>query len=473
MTPNTGIISRGVAKSRSMVFCSQLRCLISNHHIKRAFSRLSRSKYADLRSKADKRKEPPKSDDFRVSSKTKPFKETKEKQYMDRRNDYGQYQASHVDNDEQRMPKMRYRDEPDDIPDYQTRFDKPKKIMNDRKNRDHYENAAEMFHDKRYNLNHSPKMQQNQRNGFREPGFSHYSQDSRSYESTNRSPKMQQNQRNGFREPGFSQYPQNSRSYEPKNYKFDFYQKTMNPRNNDRRFQGRSESYSPHFQEKYSTNQKYLQSRESPKKQRVDKKDDIKLITRPVEPPKKTYLDSVSSEPEKFTVQVQNRKIYVSKIETSHLNLSEPIMDFLEQINYQELSDIQKISYFPIQSGRSVFICSKTGSGKTMAYLLPLLTNIVDSSQNVQPEIDIESNTEDVDDLQPTTDVYFEKIPPNHLQIERLILVPNMILVRQLMTVLTSAHKALKIKACNMMSISDITNRMRIFMYQQSPDCLT
>ena len=58
------------------------------------------------------------------------------------------------------------------------------------------------------------------------------------------------------------------------------------------------------------------------------------------------------------------------------LTLSEPILDALDDMNFQETTPIQAHAIPPILEGRDVLGVAQTGTGKTAAYLLPVLSEL-------------------------------------------------------------------------------------------------
>ena len=56
-------------------------------------------------------------------------------------------------------------------------------------------------------------------------------------------------------------------------------------------------------------------------------------------------------------------------------DLPEKILDVLADLNLFEPTPIQEKSLKPILSGRDVMGIAQTGTGKTLAYLLPVLRN--------------------------------------------------------------------------------------------------
>lgn len=58
------------------------------------------------------------------------------------------------------------------------------------------------------------------------------------------------------------------------------------------------------------------------------------------------------------------------------LNLTNPLRNALQDLNIVETTTIQQRAFSPIMSGRDVMGIAQTGTGKTYAYLLPLLRNL-------------------------------------------------------------------------------------------------
>lgn len=58
----------------------------------------------------------------------------------------------------------------------------------------------------------------------------------------------------------------------------------------------------------------------------------------------------------------------------SDLELSDDILDALYDMHFDECTPIQEQCIPPILEGRDVMGIAQTGTGKTAAYLLPLLT---------------------------------------------------------------------------------------------------
>ncbi|MDI1355650.1 MAG: DEAD/DEAH box helicase [bacterium] len=64
-----------------------------------------------------------------------------------------------------------------------------------------------------------------------------------------------------------------------------------------------------------------------------------------------------------------------------HLNLSKPLIKALEERGFTSLTPIQEKAYPVIMSGRDAVGIAQTGTGKTIAYLLPILRQLTYSEQ--------------------------------------------------------------------------------------------
>src|SRR5690606_21530126 len=67
-------------------------------------------------------------------------------------------------------------------------------------------------------------------------------------------------------------------------------------------------------------------------------------------------------------------------------NLSKQIQNALDELNFTTPTPIQAQSYSVIQSGKDMVGIAQTGTGKTLAYLIPLIQNLTFSKQ-AQPRI--------------------------------------------------------------------------------------
>lgn len=64
------------------------------------------------------------------------------------------------------------------------------------------------------------------------------------------------------------------------------------------------------------------------------------------------------------------------------LNIIEPILKAVEEAGYEKPTPIQEKSIQPILAGRDVLGCAQTGTGKTAAFSIPVLQNIVKGSKH-------------------------------------------------------------------------------------------
>lgn len=73
-------------------------------------------------------------------------------------------------------------------------------------------------------------------------------------------------------------------------------------------------------------------------------------------------------------------------MEFQELNISKPLLNALDDMGFNHPTEIQKKAFPIIMSGRDVVGIAQTGTGKTLAYLLPLLRQLPYSEQR-QPRI--------------------------------------------------------------------------------------
>jgi len=58
------------------------------------------------------------------------------------------------------------------------------------------------------------------------------------------------------------------------------------------------------------------------------------------------------------------------------LDLDGLVLDGLDAMNFQEMTPVQELSIPPILQGRDVIACAQTGTGKTAAYVLPVINKL-------------------------------------------------------------------------------------------------
>jgi ATP-dependent RNA helicase RhlE len=74
-------------------------------------------------------------------------------------------------------------------------------------------------------------------------------------------------------------------------------------------------------------------------------------------------------------------QIKIDKVTFDELNISKPILKALADLEYIYPTPVQKQTFSVVMSGRDVVGIAQTGTGKTFAYLLPLLTQLTFSDQ--------------------------------------------------------------------------------------------
>ena len=64
------------------------------------------------------------------------------------------------------------------------------------------------------------------------------------------------------------------------------------------------------------------------------------------------------------------------------LDLSDGVLDALWDMHFDECTPVQEKTIPVLLQGRDVISCAQTGTGKTAAYILPLLTNLQNDSHD-------------------------------------------------------------------------------------------
>jgi superfamily II DNA/RNA helicase len=65
-----------------------------------------------------------------------------------------------------------------------------------------------------------------------------------------------------------------------------------------------------------------------------------------------------------------------SKMKTNELSLSEPLQKALNDLGFSEFTAIQEMTLPPLLAGKDVLAEAPTGTGKTLAYALPMLAKV-------------------------------------------------------------------------------------------------
>ncbi|HAP68353.1 MAG TPA: ATP-dependent RNA helicase, partial [Flavobacteriales bacterium] len=63
----------------------------------------------------------------------------------------------------------------------------------------------------------------------------------------------------------------------------------------------------------------------------------------------------------------------------SELNLHESLMEGLDAMGFEEATPIQEQSIPSLIAGRDIVGCAQTGTGKTAAFLIPVIEHVIKS----------------------------------------------------------------------------------------------
>ena len=58
------------------------------------------------------------------------------------------------------------------------------------------------------------------------------------------------------------------------------------------------------------------------------------------------------------------------------LDLEEAVLDGLDAMNFQDTTPVQELTIPVILEGKDIIACAQTGTGKTAAYVLPLINQL-------------------------------------------------------------------------------------------------
>ena len=58
------------------------------------------------------------------------------------------------------------------------------------------------------------------------------------------------------------------------------------------------------------------------------------------------------------------------------LDLEDEVLDGIDAMNFQEMTPVQEQTIPIILDGRDIIACAQTGTGKTLAYLIPMLMKL-------------------------------------------------------------------------------------------------
>jgi ATP-dependent RNA helicase DeaD len=75
---------------------------------------------------------------------------------------------------------------------------------------------------------------------------------------------------------------------------------------------------------------------------------------------------------------------YIADISFEEMNLSEPLRRAIAEAGYTNPTPVQSKAFAPVMEGRDLIVRSKTGTGKTAAFGLPLLEKISAEDKGVR-----------------------------------------------------------------------------------------
>ena len=76
------------------------------------------------------------------------------------------------------------------------------------------------------------------------------------------------------------------------------------------------------------------------------------------------------------TRQLEKEEYEINSLCDPSLGLSRVILSKLKTANYEELTPVQMCSMKLIAQGKDIMACAETGSGKTTAFLLPIINSL-------------------------------------------------------------------------------------------------
>ena len=97
-----------------------------------------------------------------------------------------------------------------------------------------------------------------------------------------------------------------------------------------------------------------------------------------------TDTPTTAETPADATAAPEEATDYVSEVTFAELGLSEPVLRALSEKGYTRPTPVQARAFAPAKAGRDLIVRSKTGTGKTAAFGLPLLEAIDPASEGVQ-----------------------------------------------------------------------------------------
>ena len=122
--------------------------------------------------------------------------------------------------------------------------------------------------------------------------------------------------------------------------------------------------------------------------------------------------------------------VFFSNVTFSESGVGHEMCDLLEQAGFTKMSKAQRDSYAALRRGGDVVLAAETGSGKTMAYLVPLIENLIDAKSDDRGAVD--------DDIMEESVV--EEMRSREHASSVLVLCPNAVLCKQVVDVIDSIY---------------------------------
>ena len=69
------------------------------------------------------------------------------------------------------------------------------------------------------------------------------------------------------------------------------------------------------------------------------------------------------------------------------LNLEDAILDGLDAMNFQEATPVQEQTIPVILAKKDIIACAQTGTGKTAAYVLPIINEVDSQKMQLMPSL--------------------------------------------------------------------------------------
>jgi superfamily II DNA/RNA helicase len=78
---------------------------------------------------------------------------------------------------------------------------------------------------------------------------------------------------------------------------------------------------------------------------------------------------------------VHSKYNFLSILNFEDLGLSEQILESISAMNFRQATPVQELAIPTVLAGKDLIACAQTGTGKTAAYLLPILQKITQGEQ--------------------------------------------------------------------------------------------